>query len=75
MRMLIAFMKEELGFLVTNKVADMRIRPRGGIRQGDSLSPALFALVTATATSAGWAWPHLIKNRGRPSWDFVRPSP
>ena len=43
-RMLIAFMEEELGFLVTNKVADSWIRPRGGIGQGDSLSPALFAL-------------------------------
>ena len=46
-RMLIAFMEEELGFLVTNKVAESWIRPRGGIIQGDLLSPALFALVTA----------------------------
>ena len=46
-RILIAFMKEELGFLVANKVANTWIRPRGGIRQGDSLSPALFVLVTA----------------------------
>ena len=43
-RMLIAFMEEELGFLVTNKVAESWIRPRGGIRQGDSLSPAFPAV-------------------------------
>ena len=30
MRMLITFMEEELGFLVTNKVADRWVRPRGG---------------------------------------------
>ena len=46
-RMLIEFMEEELGFLIANKVSDTWIKLRGGIRQGDSLSPALFVLITA----------------------------
>ena len=46
-RMLIEFMEEELGFLIANKVSDTWIRPRGGIRQRDSLSPGLFVLITA----------------------------
>ena len=46
-KMLIEFMEQELGFLIANKVSDTWIRPKGGIRQGDSLSLALFVLLTA----------------------------
>ena len=42
-----SFLKGPIGFLVGNKVSPEWIRPGGGIRQGDTLSPALFALLTA----------------------------
>ena len=46
-RMLIEFVKEGLGFLVANKVSDTWIQTKGEIRQGDSLSPAMYAMITA----------------------------
>ena len=42
-----SFLKGPIGFLVGNKVSPAWIRPGGGIGQGDTLSPALFALLTA----------------------------
>jgi hypothetical protein len=44
---IMSFLKGPIGFLVGNKVSPEWIRPGGGIRQGDTLSPALFALLTA----------------------------
>ena len=45
--MLIAFMKDEIGFISSNKVSDTWIFPEGGIRQGDSLSPSIYVMITA----------------------------
>ena len=44
---IIPFLKGPIGFLVCNKVSPEWIKPGGGIRQGDTLSPALFALLKA----------------------------
>ena len=45
--MLIEFMIDELRFLVGNKISSTWFKPEGGIRQGDSLSPAIYVMVTA----------------------------
>lgn len=45
--MFVEFMKDELGFLVGNKISGTWFKPEGGIRQGDSLSPAIYVMVTA----------------------------
>ena len=42
---IMSFLKGPIGFLVGNKVSPEWIRLAGGIRQGDTLSPALFALL------------------------------
>ena len=51
-RVIINFTKGPVGFLVGQEVPDRRISPAGGIKQGDTLSPALYALVTTSLIQA-----------------------
>ena len=44
---IVSFLRGPIGFLVGRKVSPERIKPSGGVRQGDTLSPAPFALPTA----------------------------
>uniref|UniRef100_A0A7S1I8F4 Reverse transcriptase domain-containing protein n=1 Tax=Eutreptiella gymnastica TaxID=73025 RepID=A0A7S1I8F4_9EUGL len=44
---ILSFLKGPIGFLVGRRVSAEWMYPGGGIRQGDTLSPALFALITA----------------------------
>ena len=51
-KVIMQFLQGPMGYLVGHTVADERIRPRRGIKQGDTLSPSRFALMTAALVIA-----------------------
>ena len=44
---ILEFLRGPLGFIVGRRVSETYIKPTGGIRQGDTLSPSLFVLLTS----------------------------
>ena len=51
-RVIINFTKGPVGFLVGQEIPDCRIHPARGIKQVDTLSPAIYALVTTSLIQA-----------------------